>query len=545
MADALDEELLALAGDSEEEQSHTPQHKESSPAPSNFSHSSHHDRDRSPEPMARKGIAKSSRSSRKVVGDEEGELSSSETESHKSAPMSDSDDDSEPDVSDAEDKPIFPYDKLYYSAKEKDEIMAMPEIQREELLSERAQQVDRHHQDLALRRLLKDREREEAKAAKRKAGAAGLDDNQRKSSRQKTTLGGRKVGETSAAIDAYKRQREQKGKRDQARPTSTPKTRRRSSASSGSDDPPAELRDIQRARVGRSNFAQVVYYPHFEERITGCYARVNIGINKETGMNEYRLCLITGITEGKPYGMESASGRPFVVKKYAKLAHGKAVREFPFIACSDSPFTEAEYNRYRKTMAVEDCKMATQLKVASKVADINRLINHTFTEEELAKKLRQQGALNYHANELLEYDLERKKKLALDVGDKEEADRVQKEIDTIHNPKLSWGTAGLFAKKQPKTENLTAAERLHDYNIRIQKLNHENVRKAQIEERKAARKAATEAARAKSTPKVEEEVPKVKLTPKKKTGFMITHAPTADDILRGMDWSDIDVEIEI
>jgi hypothetical protein len=38
--------------------------------------------------------------------------------------------------------------------------------------------------------------------------------------------------------------------------------------------------------------------------------------------------------------MEAKNGRPFITDQYAKLAHGKAVRDFPFIACSDSPFTE-------------------------------------------------------------------------------------------------------------------------------------------------------------------------------------------------------------
>lgn len=255
------------------------------------------------------------------------ESSRSDAESHnslQSAPMSESDSEAGA-GSDEEDRPIFPYDKLYYSSKEKQEIMGMPEIQREELLSERAQQVDRHNQDLALRRLLASREREEkraaAKQAKRKAGSAGLDENQRKSSRQKTTLGGRKVGETSAAIDAYKRQREQKGKRDELRRRDPTSSRRRSrtpgsevsdedgeaesdlelddrvgrSPSIPKDDPPAELRDINRARVGRTNFAQVCFYPGFEQAITGCYARVNIGPNNETGQNDYRLCLIEGL----------------------------------------------------------------------------------------------------------------------------------------------------------------------------------------------------------------------------------------------------------
>lgn len=232
---------------------------------------------------------------------------------------SDSGSDSEGSAPEAEDEgPIFPYEKLYYSAKDKEEIMAMPEIQREQLLSERAQEVDRHNQDLALRRLLASREREEARKAKknkRKASVANLDEGNRKSSRQKMTLGGRKVGETSDAIEAYKRQREQKGKRDELRRREPVKEKARSrddrisdedaegesevewddrerSPSPPKDDPPAELRDIQRTRVGRTNFAQVCFYPGFDEAISGCYARVNIGPNRETGQNEYRLCLI-------------------------------------------------------------------------------------------------------------------------------------------------------------------------------------------------------------------------------------------------------------
>lgn len=205
--------------------------------------------------------------------------------------------------------------------------MALPEIQREEILSERSQQVDRHNQDVVLRRLLASREREHARSeskAKRKASAAELEEGHRKSSRQKTTLGGRKVGEASDAIEAYKRQREQKGKRDEQRrrdADSRPTRARSSSHEEGAysdvdaegdseveydnradrspsgppppkDDPPADLKDIQRARVGRSNFAQVCFHPTFAQSLTGCFSRVNIGPNEETGQNYYRVCII-------------------------------------------------------------------------------------------------------------------------------------------------------------------------------------------------------------------------------------------------------------
>lgn len=239
-----------------------------------------------------------------------------------------SESDSASDASAAELAPLFPYDKLYYSAEEKERIMNLPEIEREGILSDRAQQVDRDNQDRALRRLLATRRRESARAereSKRKASSAGLDDGHRKSSRQKMTLGGRKVGETSGAMAAYKRQREQKGKRDELRrrdPVANDhKARtktgglsdddvdgesevgwddRERSPSAPKDDPPADLRDIQRARVGRSNFAQVCFYPGFDGAIAGCYSRVNVGPNRDTGENEYRVCLIKS-------GLSSAS----------------------------------------------------------------------------------------------------------------------------------------------------------------------------------------------------------------------------------------------
>jgi RNA polymerase-associated protein RTF1 len=236
-----------------------------------------------------------------------------------SASMSESESDSSP-PPDADSGPIFPFEKMFYSAEDKEEIMAMPEIKREQVLSERAQQVERHNQDMTLRRLLASREREESRTLdkkKRKVEDADIEEGQRKSSRQKTTLGGRKVGESSDAIEAYKRQREQKGKRDELRRRdAAPKKRdrrsssqdiasddggsevewddykRRSSPMKPKDDPPATLKDLNRARLGRSNFAQVCFYPNFDATIANCYARVCIGPNHETGETEYRVCLI-------------------------------------------------------------------------------------------------------------------------------------------------------------------------------------------------------------------------------------------------------------
>jgi RNA polymerase-associated protein RTF1 len=38
--------------------------------------------------------------------------------------------------------------------------------------------------------------------------------------------------------------------------------------------------------------------------------------------------------------METQNGKHVVTTQYVRAAHGKAERDWPFIACSNSPFTE-------------------------------------------------------------------------------------------------------------------------------------------------------------------------------------------------------------
>jgi RNA polymerase-associated protein RTF1 len=142
-------------------------------------------------------------------------------------------------------------------------------------------------------------------------------------------------------------------------------------------------------------------------------------------------------------------------------------------------------------MAVEDCKMATKSMLAKKVADINRLINHQFTKEELNEKLRKQGSLDNKMRTFKRLETEKQLKLARAAGDDEEVSRLEKELAEMTGPKLAFSNQ----PPKPRTEKLSDYERLAELNLRNQKLNTESVRRAQLEERKASRKAAAAVAR--------------------------------------------------
>ena len=219
----------------------------------------------------------------------------------------------------------FPIEGKFMNQADKAEIMALPEIKREEILAERAQQVERDRQNRALRQLLNAREAGNKKQdKKRKAGTADLEESHRKTSRQRTKVGGGRVGEASTGIDNLKRARAEKDDRQRRRQEDKERNKdhrgpvqedysdadaegesevewdegkpkaKASPSPDYRDAQPADLRDIERVRVGRTQFALVCFYPGFNEAITGCFTRINVGPNKETGENVYRMAVIRG-----------------------------------------------------------------------------------------------------------------------------------------------------------------------------------------------------------------------------------------------------------
>ena len=211
------------------------------------------------------------------------------------------------------DGPLFPLENKFYSKEDKKYVMSLSEVEREAILAERAQAQDRQIQDEHLRRLLLSRERD-AKASEKKRKAADTEDSPRKSSRQKTTIGGRKVGEASDAIEAYKRQRErdridQQRRRDEGavrkerRARSSSSHRYSSADAEGEDDvewddgkrkgeeerrrnaPPADYNNFRRVTLPRSLFSEFCFYPGFGEAVKDCYVRMP----RQESRNDQRL----------------------------------------------------------------------------------------------------------------------------------------------------------------------------------------------------------------------------------------------------------------
>ncbi|KAI0189925.1 hypothetical protein EV127DRAFT_431013 [Xylaria flabelliformis] len=487
----------------------------------------------SPEPEANQAEGTPATKSRRRRQDdsdeeEEGEASSAPASpaSDESAPMdeSDSESDSLP-VSHAVDSKIedegelkYPVEGIYASEAEKEEILAMPELEREQLIAKRQEEIDRERQNTLLRRLLQVNKQESSQSAKkRKASTADLEDGQRKTSRQRTKIGGSKVGETSAGIASLRRARAEKSDRQRRREEDRERNKGKPSARDSTHDdddghsdvewaenygrrtsrsatpekkdvPPADLRDFERVRLSRSRFAEVCFYPGFDNAITGCYCRVALGPNRDTGETEYQMGVIKGFTQGRPYAMQKMNQQSFVTDQYARIAVGKTVKEYPFISCSDSAFSESDVQRFQRACQDDGVPFPKKTQVDAKIDDINSLRNRTWTEKEVSDRLARMQNLKKKYDSSERNRLVNKLEEAKERGDEARIAELQGQLDKLEVPKLAFRTSLLPNKKSATPSAPSQQDRLAQLNMQRRRDNAEAVRKAQIMERAKTRK---------------------------------------------------------
>lgn len=220
---------------------------------------------------------------------------------------SDSDND-EPNESQA--RVPYPLEGKYIDEADKRRIEALPVLERESILGERSEETQQHKFNAELARRAKEREVEISRAdKKRKASSIEPEDAHRKSSRPKT--------KTSDKLEAYKREREQRGqlrKRQDDR-----RLHRRSSsddrAASDVDaegesevewdeqarkaaprvDMPANLNHFEAVRVGRFYLQKVCFYPGFQQAMIGAFARIGVG-QDEHRRTVYKMAQIKGMS---------------------------------------------------------------------------------------------------------------------------------------------------------------------------------------------------------------------------------------------------------
>ncbi|KAF9111028.1 RNA polymerase-associated protein rtf1 [Mortierella sp. AM989] len=327
--------------------------------------------------------------------------------------MSDRSDDQDEDDEDEDDEgPVDEYDAEYFGdAKDRAELMAMSEVDREQILFERAKKrtLLMDHRQVAKRL----KRQEEANRNSRKGSGSTSRDSTRRSTRAKDS----KTGSTKALADLKKAQERKRARRSHS---PEPKRRRKGSVDysdksetpSSEDEPdyesepekkkssksiarkPAALDDLNSIRLTRDRLEKWCYSPFFKDTVVGCYVRLLLGPDQNR-QPVYRITEIIGVgKQSKIYQVGKT-----MTNLTLTLKHGKAEKAFTMEIISNSNFTEDEFRRYENVLKAEKADMVTMDHVEAKRKAIDNAKEYVLSSKEVEdiielKKQMKQGRLN-------------------------------------------------------------------------------------------------------------------------------------------------------
>ncbi|TDL27841.1 plus-3-domain-containing protein [Rickenella mellea] len=405
--------------------------------------------------------------------------------------------DNEPE-SEEDDSNPYPLEGKYTDEADRQKLLEMSEIDREDVLAQRQEELQRIQDKRNLDQMLKAQRGEiddsVSKAAKRAHA-------QRGATKEKS----RKLDELKARRklkDEKKRTKASSPKRDRS---SSPMDMEMSSddeedgqiskleqeeerearliGKTKVDDGPTTLADLETCRLGREQLSKYCMAPWFEEYVKGAWVRYLIG-QETNGQPVYRICEVINVF---PKGLGADLVKPYklnnqTVNQQLELKHGDAVKLFPMDKVSNSLFPQREFDRLVKVCEANKIKLPSKRTLEKKAAQMATLTTQRLTETDISAMLARKNLLSTNrpsaSNSTLERSrLQQARTLAMRRHDFKELEEIDKAIAALAAPAPQDGV---------RKDEL--ADALAKVNERNRKANMEAVRKAEALETERKRR---------------------------------------------------------
>ncbi|KXN89714.1 hypothetical protein AN958_05254 [Leucoagaricus sp. SymC.cos] len=396
--------------------------------------------------------------------------------------------DSEPaPESEEEDGDPYPLEGKYKDESDRQQLLQMSEIEREDILAQRLEEK----QQLLDKRLL-------SQMVQQQRGAGADDTVAKAAKRQHTARGVTKEKTNKLAELKAKRKAKDERKRN-----SSPKRDRSSSPmdmeisdgesedgqitkfeqeeekvekifnKSSSESEPITIDDVEKCRLTRDLLVKHSLAPWFEDYVKGAYVRYLVG-NDQDGKPTYRICEIQNLAADfvKSYKIDDKT-----LDQALELKFGKSVRVFLMDKVSNGRFTPwkheqlKEFEFWRRTLVSEDLKLPTKHEVERKTTQLHKLPSQPVTESDinamLARKSQLQSGKTSGMATVERSRLNAARTLALRRNDLEEVAQIDAQLAALGAP----------LKRQEESTDLLAK-----VNERNRKANVEAMRKAEIAE---------------------------------------------------------------
>jgi RNA polymerase-associated protein RTF1 len=148
---------------------------------------------------------------------------------------------------------------------------------------------------------------------------------------------------------------------------------------------------------------------------------------------------------------------------------------------------QSELNRYKVTCHNDGVTLPTKAFLMDKIDDINGLINHKWTNEEIKARVAKRNEFRKRFDPSERQRVANLLEEAIQEGDDQKVEELQEELDKLGRERLAFKTS-LGAPKNPEaTKASSEQDRLAERNRENRRLNQEAVRKAQLKEKAKAR----------------------------------------------------------
>ncbi|GLB39999.1 putative plus-3-domain-containing protein [Lyophyllum shimeji] len=333
----------------------------------------------------------------------QGSSSKASSSKKRRADMSDSDGD-EPESEEEEDIDPYPLEGKFIDEADRQRLMQMSEIEREEMIAQRLEEKQRLHDKRMISQMVKEQRAGDlegvAKAAKRQHTARGatkeksrkLDElkAKRKAKDEKQrSKGSPKPDRSSSPMDMEISDDESEDGQITKYEQEEEKDRKMFSKPLSADDRPVVLEDLEKCRITRDMLAKYCMAPWFQDYVQDAWVRYLVG--QLDGQPVYRICQIINLGADlvKPYRVNDK-----MANQALELKHGKSVKLFLMDKVSNGPFTPKEFDRLVRQCSEDEVKMPTKRLVERKVAEMTRLVTQPITESDINAMLARKSQLN-------------------------------------------------------------------------------------------------------------------------------------------------------
>ncbi|WVQ75385.1 hypothetical protein IAR50_005005 [Cryptococcus sp. DSM 104548] len=420
----------------------------------------------------------------------------------------------------------YPLEGKYVNEDDRDHLENLPEIERENVLAGRLEEMQRFKDSQALDAMFKtahggdESDDEDLRARKRRKHTSVTDKAskalnvlkdkrkakderaQRRSAMRKSTRRSPSPGRSSEEGEIQNNRRSVSYSPERSPSPALKASQTKLSKEDEMDSIPPNRLELEAARLSRYELVDMMHKDGFEDVISGAYVRLMSQDRDEMGRPKYRIHKIVEVDTNHQFGSYSIEyqGRQVKDNRALLCKYGSASRLFRMADVSNGSIEDTEFQRFSLTNQADGIKPPKRSTLKKKHEDIKSLRDRAMTNSEIDRRVasrRAQDSSYARASTLKIHQLMNTRDLAVRRNDHTMIDKLNADIIALGGDPVTGKLAG---------EEEQAGQ--DDYDMKIQKINENNKRKT-----KESMMRAHQAAQARK--KAEEAVVKAKLAAQK------------------------------